>query len=69
MSGVEATRMLKQMPQTAHIPVIVLTAHALPSVRMKCEEAGCDDFATKPVDFTALSTMIDAVMARRLAAA
>jgi two-component system, cell cycle response regulator DivK len=68
MSGVEATRILKQTPETAHIPVIVLTAHALPQVRADCEAAGCDGFSTKPIDFPALLTAIDAVMARRSAA-
>lgn len=68
MSGVEATRMLKQSPETANIPVIVLTAHALPSVRVECEAAGCDGFATKPLDFPALLEAIDQVMAKSAAA-
>ncbi len=68
MSGVEATRMLKEHPATANIPVIVLTAHALPSVRTECEAAGCDGFATKPLDFPALLIAIDAVMAKHAAA-
>ncbi len=68
MSGVEATRRLKQSPDTASIPVIILTAHALPSVRLECEAAGCDGFATKPLDFPALLVAIDEVMARSAAA-
>lgn len=68
MSGVEATRMLKQQAETANIPVIVLTAHALPSVRAECEAAGCDGFATKPLDFPALLIAIDEVMAKHAAA-
>jgi CheY-like chemotaxis protein len=67
MSGVEATRRIKTMPETAAIPVIVLTAHALPSVREECEAAGCDEFATKPVDFPSLLATIDKVMAARAA--
>lgn len=65
MSGIEATRALKSQAGTAHIPVIVLTAHALPSVRDECVSAGCDGFATKPLDFPALLSTIDAVIAAR----
>ncbi|MET0547079.1 MAG: response regulator [Caulobacterales bacterium] len=68
MSGVEATRALKTNPATSSIPVIVLTAHALPSVKADCEDAGCDAFATKPLDFPALLVTIDQVMARTGAA-
>jgi len=65
MSGVEATRLLKSHPDTANIPVIVLTAHALQSVRNDCEAAGCNGFATKPLDFPALLSTIDSVIAAR----
>ncbi len=68
MSGVEATRLLKSHPETARIPVIVLTAHALQSVRDECEAAGCDGFATKPLDFPALLTTIEAVTVGRAGA-
>ena len=54
MDGYEVARRLKSDPQTASIPLIALTAHALSKDRDKALAAGCDDYATKPVDFTAL---------------
>ena len=54
MDGWEATKHLKADSETANIPVIALTAHAMSSDREKAIEAGCDDYDTKPVDFQRL---------------
>lgn len=67
MDGWEVTRLLKSNGSTRHIPIIVLTAHALVSDRERAFEAGCDDYDTKPVDFGRLSEKIEnALVARKL---
>lgn len=50
MDGWTATRHLKENPDTAHIPVIAITAHALSEDRKKAEEVGCDGYLSKPVE-------------------
>ncbi len=54
LDGWEAVRRIKAAPQSRHIPVIALTAHAMPGDREKAMAAGCDDFETKPVDLKRL---------------
>ncbi|TLS49538.1 response regulator [Paenibacillus antri] len=49
LDGWEASRRLKSAPETKHIPVIALTAHAMAEDEEKAYAAGCDDFDTKPV--------------------
>jgi len=54
IDGWEATRRLKADPETAAIPIIALTAHAMTSDRDKALEAGCDGYETKPVELPSL---------------
>jgi CheY-like chemotaxis protein len=50
MDGWTATRLIKGNKDTASIPLIALTAHALPSDRKRALDAGCDEYITKPMD-------------------
>ncbi|HEX7243398.1 MAG TPA: response regulator [Longimicrobiaceae bacterium] len=50
IDGWEATRILKADPGTASIPVIALTAHALPADRARAVEVGCDGYLVKPIE-------------------
>jgi two-component system, cell cycle response regulator len=54
MDGFEVCRRLKAASNTAHIPVVMVTALDQPSDRLKGLDAGADDFLTKPLDDTAL---------------
>jgi two-component system cell cycle response regulator DivK len=62
LDGWEATRQLKADPQTRHIPVIALTAHAMAGDREKALAAGCDDYDTKPVEFARLLGKIQSAL-------
>ncbi len=54
IDGWEATRQLKQDAATRHIPIIVLSAHAMTDDREMALAAGADDFDSKPVRFEQL---------------
>lgn len=62
LDGWEATRRLKAAADTAPIPVVALTAHAMAEDREKALAAGCDDYDTKPVDLPRLLSKIEALL-------
>jgi two-component system cell cycle response regulator DivK len=62
IDGWEATRRLKADGDTAAIPVIALTAHAMEGDREKGLAAGCNEFETKPVQFDQLVAKIIALL-------
>ena len=65
IDGWEATRRIKSDAATRHIPVIALTAHAMPGSREKALASGCDEFDTKPIEFDRLVQKINFVLANR----
>jgi CheY-like chemotaxis protein len=64
IDGWEATRQLKADASTQHIPIIVLSAHAMTNDRDLALAAGSDDFDTKPVRFQPLIDKITSLLAR-----
>jgi len=62
IDGWDATKQVKADPETAKIPIIALTAHAMESDRLKALEAGCDDFDTKPVELARLIGKIEELL-------
>lgn len=58
MDGWTACRAARGDQQLREIPIIALTAHAMDSDRRSALAAGCDDYATKPIDFPELLAKI-----------
>ncbi len=62
LSGYEVCRILRQEPATAKIPLLVLTALSQPEQRDLADEAGADDFITKPVTRDDLVSHVDELL-------
>ena len=61
MDGWEATKNLKANKETAKIPIIALTAHAMAQDKEKALAAGCDEYDTKPIDLNRLLSKISSL--------
>ena len=64
MNGYDATRRIKDRRETAHIPVVALTASALPQERNQAMEAGCDGYISKPIDTRAFPGQVRQFLSR-----
>jgi two-component system cell cycle response regulator DivK len=64
MDGWTAMRLIKNDVRTASIPMIALTAHALPGDRQRAIDSGCDEYITKPMDLLDLVESVDHWLSR-----
>jgi CheY-like chemotaxis protein len=62
ISGIEAMKLLRADPSTAHIPIMALSANAVPGDIAKGLEAGFFDYLTKPIKVNAFMDALDAAL-------
>ena len=63
MDGYAVTRCLKEDTATAAIPVVAMTAYAMPGDRDKPLAAGCDGYITKPIDIKGFPAAVQRYLA------
>lgn len=59
IDGYEAIRQIRADQRLQATPIIVLTAHAMKGVKEQAQQAGCDDYVTKPLDEDALFAKLE----------
>ena len=62
MNGLEATRKLRQLPDSSHTPIIAITAYAMKGDREKLLAAGCDAYLSKPINTRELPKVISEML-------
>ena len=58
MDGYEATRIIREHHSAEELPIIAVTAHALPADRQRCLDSGMNDHLTKPIDVVRLHELL-----------
>ncbi|HXH27646.1 MAG TPA: response regulator [Candidatus Polarisedimenticolia bacterium] len=69
MDGLEVARMLRDNPVTRPIPVVALTAHAMPGDEVRAREAGCLGYIPKPIDTARFARQVSDFLSGALRAA
>ncbi|HEX4096793.1 MAG TPA: response regulator, partial [Caulobacteraceae bacterium] len=64
MDGLDATRSIRQEPRWAKLPIIMLTAKAMPDDQERCLTAGANDYMAKPLDVDKLLSLVRVWMPR-----
>ena len=58
MDGYEAMARIREQPRFAALPVLALTAKAMKDDRAKCLDAGANDYCSKPIDMSKLTSLM-----------
>jgi signal transduction histidine kinase/CheY-like chemotaxis protein len=58
MDGLTAMKEIRKQERLARLPIIALTAKAMPDDQQRCLDAGANDYVTKPVDIEKLMSLI-----------
>ncbi|QMV13941.1 diguanylate cyclase [Vibrio spartinae] len=66
ISGWEICQQMKSSPPLAHIPILFITSHDNDDTQIRCWEAGCADFITKPFNFVTLEHRVKMHMRYKL---
>lgn len=58
IDGLEATRLIRQVPELAKIPIVAVSAHEKADFQSEAIQAGCNAYVTKPIDYAELERLI-----------
>jgi CheY-like chemotaxis protein len=62
MDGWDATKHIREDPETAHIPLVALTVHTLPRERKRALDVGVDAYLSKPFDANQFIQLVESIL-------
>jgi CheY-like chemotaxis protein len=62
MDGLTAIWKMREEPELAHVPVIIISAYDSYDLRGEAASAGCQGYLTKPIDPADLKAMVNRVL-------
>src|SRR4051794_39675478 len=65
--GLEFARELRSDPDTAEIPIVAVSAHAMKDDRWRILSAGCDGYIAKPIDTRLFASQVQEILAETVA--
>jgi len=65
MDGFEVIRQIRSNPKTAGIPIVAVTAQAMPGDAEKCMQKGADDYIAKPINTDILVEKLGKILGNR----
>ena len=65
LDGLAATRRIRQQRGLSEVPIVAVSAHDSPGLRIEALAAGCDEYVTKPIDFDQLSSLLSRLLPGR----
>lgn len=65
LCGLDVCEQLKRSPETADVPVLIVSARSYPQDRADARKAGADGYVTKPIDRGEFSAQVRSIMWRR----
>ena len=67
LDGFDATREIRRLEAGTgvRVPIVAMTAHAMPGDRERCLGAGMDDYVTKPISLAEIARVLSSIQAAR----
>lgn len=67
MDGLQATAAIRALPSRPRVPIVAMTAFAMPGDRERCLAAGMDEYLAKPLDVRKLKEVMESLLRPRVA--